>query len=557
MSLTVSPGFNCRRPGAPIACALAVLVILSAACRDVHVAGHPMCHDSDDCRGGLVCVDRVCLDPRSLPDAGDAFAAETSAADVVPAPAPDSADDETLAPSCTPACCSALAPPSPCWEFFCDPEEGRCRARPLPDGALCGELDDPCRAPRCRQSICAIEFAPDDTPCEDFWPCTRGDRCLGGTCRPGPHPTCDDLDPCTANECDPASGECRHPPLPDGGACDDGDPCTLTGACLDGQCHAPPVECDDGDPCTHSRCLPRSGDCVHDPKPDGTACDDLDPCTEAGRCVDGDCRGVPIPCDDLNPCTANLCEHGECSHPPLDEWSPCDSPDPCASDGVCRAGVCRGRPIEGCCESRLDCPDSDPCVVASCHAEAGRCLYTPKPCGGALDGCEAFRCGQGGACEVVSLEEPAALWRVDFGECDESLPATTRPWPPEVFSLCHESGRDSGCALTAATGAGATLHFPPRVLPSGPVTLKFSLSAAPTSCPEGELLAVVWPTDEGGARNSAQPLTTVLCPPDSAPLHRSVALPDLRSPFQARLDIAPEREISVFELALIHEGGCH
>jgi cysteine-rich repeat protein len=47
------------------------------------------------------------------------------------------------------------------------------------------------------------------TSCEDDFLCTTGDTCSpGGVCHAGPFPSCDDGIPCTANECEPETGEC-------------------------------------------------------------------------------------------------------------------------------------------------------------------------------------------------------------------------------------------------------------------------------------------------------------------------------------------------------------
>jgi hypothetical protein len=51
--------------------------------------------------------------------------------------------------------------------------------------------------------------------------------------------SCDDLNPCTADSCNPAGG-CDHVALPDGTPCDDGDPCTSNDACTGGACAGTP-----------------------------------------------------------------------------------------------------------------------------------------------------------------------------------------------------------------------------------------------------------------------------------------------------------------------------
>jgi hypothetical protein len=148
-----------------------------------------------------------------------------------------------------------------------------------------------------------------------------------GPCPPG----CDDGNACTADACDPLTGECLHDPV----ACDDGDACTLdecdpqTGqcasepidcgvgepcaprTCIDGECVDQPVNCDDGDACTLDECDPQTGECLHA----GIDCDDSDPC-HPFVCVDGACVSAPQNCDDGDPCTIDTCVDGQCVQTP-------------------------------------------------------------------------------------------------------------------------------------------------------------------------------------------------------------------------------------------------
>jgi hypothetical protein len=70
---------------------------------------------------------------------------------------------------------------------------------------------------------------------------------------------CDDKNPCTTDQCDPASG-CMNLVL--SGPCDDGDPCTSNDWCSAGQCKGAAVACDDGEACTQDSC-DAAGACVH------------------------------------------------------------------------------------------------------------------------------------------------------------------------------------------------------------------------------------------------------------------------------------------------------
>ncbi|NOZ02094.1 MAG: hypothetical protein GXP54_09425 [Deltaproteobacteria bacterium] len=75
--------------------------------------------------------------------------------------------------------------------------------------------------------------------------------------------TCDDLNLCTQDDCNPETGECEFIPKD----CSDSDPCTVD-VCASpdfGTCTHDPKDCNDNDPCTADSCDPTDGACVHTP----------------------------------------------------------------------------------------------------------------------------------------------------------------------------------------------------------------------------------------------------------------------------------------------------
>ncbi len=98
----------------------------------------------------------------------------------------------------------------------------------------------------------------DGTSCEEGNLCTTADLCQNGVCTGHAPVQCTASDAChVAGTCDPATGLCSNPAVPERGPCDDGNPCTVTDVCQDGTCrglyHAPlPVEVDDGVRLSHS-----------------------------------------------------------------------------------------------------------------------------------------------------------------------------------------------------------------------------------------------------------------------------------------------------------------
>ncbi len=124
----------------------------------------------------------------------------------------------------------------------------------------------------------------------------------------------DGLD-CTADTCDPETGEVTHTVAP-GADCDDRDPCTVGDACdAAGQCTvSTPVDVDDGNECTVDSCSPFSG--VSHVITPGAACGEggVGICDVVGTCVfevcddgaDNDSDGN-TDCDDADCVTSDLC----------------------------------------------------------------------------------------------------------------------------------------------------------------------------------------------------------------------------------------------------------
>ena len=97
---------------------------------------------------------------------------------------------------------------------------------------------------------------PDGTPCDDGDKCTQVDRCAGGACAGGQPIVCEVQGECRAlGTCNPATGLCNSPPLPDDTACDDRSICTLTDACAGGECVGRDVVEFPGDPCDDGICF--------------------------------------------------------------------------------------------------------------------------------------------------------------------------------------------------------------------------------------------------------------------------------------------------------------
>lgn len=261
----------------------------------------------------------------------------------------------------------------------------------LPLAALAPASSAPA-APLCDVGVpgcCAV-----NADCADADLCNGVETCQtgSGTCLAGAAVVCDDLDPCTADACEPATGRCLTPPAADGTPCNDLDACTQTDACAGGTCvGTDPVVCDDGDPCTADACIPATGTCSFPPEEDGVPCDDGDACTTVDVCESGLCTGTqPVDCDDGETCTADVCAPatGACTHPPVADSTPCDDGDACTRTDTCQSGACVGAdPIP--CDDGLACT-SDACVD-------GVCTFTADDARCASGECFGARCEPGAA----------------------------------------------------------------------------------------------------------------------------------------------------------------
>jgi hypothetical protein len=106
---------------------------------------------------------------------------------------------------------------------------------------------------------------------------------------------CEDRNDCTYDRCDPETGDCFYPLVPDGGS----PTVTVGGVCCNG------VVCYDGNQCTSDACDLETRECVYMPEPDGTTCclrwvERCDICIGGGPC----CYWV---CADYGQCDNGAC----------------------------------------------------------------------------------------------------------------------------------------------------------------------------------------------------------------------------------------------------------
>lgn len=192
-------------------------------------------------------------------------------------------------------------------------------------GVVCTAADQCHLAGICdpTDGTCSNPAAADGTSCSDGNACTQSDSCQVGVCTGADPVTCTAQDQChVAGVCDPANGTCSNPAVADGTSCNDGNTCTQLDTCQVGACiGASPVLCTARDQChAPGSCDPASGTCSNPAVPDGLACNDGNACTQKDTCQSGVCTGAnPIVCKVIDQChLVGTCDPmtGTCSNPP-------------------------------------------------------------------------------------------------------------------------------------------------------------------------------------------------------------------------------------------------
>ncbi len=300
--------------------------------------------------------------------------------------------------------------------LYCDKSTNKCAVNPATK-VLCKTVaDTACLVSECQPKTgkCAKVEANQGGGCDDGNPCTKGDGCLGGACKPGksvcecskdsdcaakptnkcagplvcdksgPHALCkpssnnivacaaDKDTECARNRCDEADGKCKMKPVREGKACKPGTLCAAISTCNDGACKpGPKRNCDDANPCTTDACKLDVG-CTH-AKLNAAGCDDGNKCTKDDVCVAGFCNGTAVGCNDANICTKDECAPlVGCKNTPVSVNAVCDDGNVCTVADSCKTGVCSSG-------GDKSCDDGNQCTQDVCDPKAvktGGCTHT-------------------------------------------------------------------------------------------------------------------------------------------------------------------------------------
>ncbi len=230
--------------------------------------------------------------------------------------------------------------------------------------------------------------------CDDGDPCTAGDGCDGGLCKPGT-----DICQCKQNA--------------DCGAFEDGNACNGTLICSKFACALDAktlVTCDGSadTPCLKNACQPKAGTCAQVATATGFPCSDGEPCTVGDACAAGDCK----PGSDVCQCKIDS------------DCQASDDGDLCNGTLMCKQNKCVINPA-----TLVSCPNAPPCKQVACTAKTGLCETAAVADGVGCDDGDA--CTPNDACQN--------------GACKGGPTTCGGPTWAEVYKLAIQGNGCSGC----------------------------------------------------------------------------------------------------------------
>eukprot|EP01059_Diplonema_ambulator_P004353 TRINITY_DN14055_c0_g1_i1.p1 TRINITY_DN14055_c0_g1~~TRINITY_DN14055_c0_g1_i1.p1 ORF type:complete len:4521 (+),score=859.58 TRINITY_DN14055_c0_g1_i1:194-13564(+) len=403
-----------------------------------------------------------------------------------------------------------------------------------------------CKKPVCSNNVCTEVNLPDGSVCTDFNSQTRGDVCKSGMCVGVATCTtvCTRLSQChDVGVCDPITGMCSAPESPAGTPCDDGNPSTYGDNCANGACIGTQrctTPCTSSDQChVAGVCDPTTGICTDPMIPDNTPCDDGNPSTTGDICVNGVCVGGLLcgttACYSTNQCETPQCNSGTCAVLPKALNSQCNDGNTTTFNDKCVTGaVCQGTAL---CEGKT-CASRE-CFVSTCEPLTGACSYehalnnTACDDGNPLtfsDRCSSGVCAGVSLCENVTCTALSSCHAV--GVCDPQYGVCTNPRRPNNVACDDGNALTSGdvcvngvCVGTLACGSSrcaSTACGVPMCLDNA--TCTYAYKADGTACDDGNS-STPQDTCNGGLCVGRGPCWGVTCPPPSQCHQKGICIP--------------------------------
>lgn len=277
-----------------------------------------------------------------------------------------------------------------------------CTANSAMNGAACDDYSDCSRASSCNKTgQCVGRQSNDGGPC--FLRDGAGARfdCKTRTCEGLQCTGAVTFDPCSdGNVCtydngtydENAPNQCvcgSNVPLADNALCDtDTSACTVE-RCLSGTCtYQSTIVCTPpSNECRRRRCVPETGSCVLEDKPNGTLCSSDGKICTYDECKGGDCKHLWAQsgdgCTDNKYCTTN---------------DGCYAASPWTGQSTSNQLDCFGNPFElyqqpcndgNTCSLTSWCDNTGTCVAATC-ATSGTCSTCQQACNDSTSTCNCF-----------------------------------------------------------------------------------------------------------------------------------------------------------------------
>lgn len=326
--------------------------------------------------------------------------------------------------------------------------KGECKVKP----GACTEQYDPVCGCNNKTYGNACEADSAGVNAKSKGQCTNNNPCALKLCHDG--------NDCTADTCNPKTGNCEFPPSAKGDKCEDGDKCTLGDQCDGaGGCTAGAKDPNCGQPppkgCCKSDNDCKVGVCAISLNQNAGVCKDSSNLAKGECWTDADCGAGVCKSPNICPCGAQCFvadSPGKCDVPPPPAPGCCNTDKDCKADHVCYEGPfkafkcmstanlqknqcwtdaqcpqnskceksqacgckaqCKAADIIGTCTTptnpcaTVKCGDSDPCTSDSCDPATGKCVYTPIPnCNGGKQcsigmGAPTVDCGKGSFCKL-------------------------------------------------------------------------------------------------------------------------------------------------------------
>ncbi|HOX42296.1 MAG TPA: proprotein convertase P-domain-containing protein [Myxococcota bacterium] len=390
-------------------------------------------------------------------------------------------------------------------------------ARTCSDGNQC--TSDSCND---ATDACVNTSVANGTPCEDGQYCITGETCTAGVCGGGGPRTCTDGNQCTVDSCNEAGDTCAYDAAAmNGVACNDGAFCLVGETCSSGVCGGgAPRTCDDSNPCTANNCSEALDLCQNPALANGTACEDGLFCTSPDTCQAGACQaGLGDPCT-ADPCSS-LCTEatdtcGGCTPAgtycaSLVQEATCDGSCNMTALTICGYGCNLGRDeCNQCTPSSVECrADLEYLCNAEFVCDASGLVDSKTCCSSNRCDCDGSMCLEDVCASATDLTGGGTLAGTTCDD-DDNIPGDCFPGGPACKAPALGGAPEQIFQFTVPSFSRVTLDSSGSALDT---TLRTSTMCGNETfqVPNADVCGLPGTTPEQACQEGAGPETMVLC----------------------------------------------